>query len=237
LLSPLFFATQTLFTSVYVACILDLSDKDSNTLTKGSPMKKVINVLKTTVIGGLVVILPGIIIIFLFNWLYIKITDLIQPLTTLVIQSELPIPEFAADILVIFMIIGICFFLGLLVRTGIGHFIHEKLEKPLTRFAPGYSLIKETVAQFLGKKKSPFSQVAIVELFETSTLATAFVTEEHSHGMVTVFVPTGPNPTSGQIFHLESKYVHKVDVGVEVALRSIISCGAGSKPLIDLMKK
>lgn len=61
---------------------------------------------------------------------------------------------------------------------------------------------------------------------------TAFVTEQHVDGSYSVFVPTGPNPTSGNIYHLKKKYVHLVDVSVEDAMRSIISCGAGSGKLL-----
>ena len=73
-----------------------------------------------------------------------------------------------------------------------------------------------------------------MQLYGSDTLATAFITDEHDNGMFTVFVPTGPNPTSGQIFHLEGKYVHAVSIGVEEAMRSIISCGAGSGAIIAL---
>jgi uncharacterized membrane protein len=64
-------------------------------------------------------------------------------------------------------------------------------------------------------------------------MCTAFVTDEHPDGSYTVFVPTGPNPTSGQIFHLKKDFVHPVDVGVDETMRSILSCGAGSTPLIQ----
>jgi uncharacterized membrane protein len=47
-----------------------------------------------------------------------------------------------------------------------------------------------------------------------------------------VFVPTGPNPTSGFIYHLDQQYVHPVKVSVEEAMRSVISCGAGSGTLL-----
>jgi len=65
---------------------------------------------------------------------------------------------------------------------------------------------------------------------------TAFITDTHEDGSYTLFVPTGPNPTSGLIFHLAGKYVHPVDVPVQDAMRSIISCGAGSSKLIDELK-
>ena len=38
------------------------------------------------------------------------------------------------------------------------------------------------------------------------------------------------------IYHLEAKYVHPVDVSVEDAMRSIISCGAGSSSLLEKLK-
>ncbi len=192
--------------------------------------------IKTTLIGGLVVILPATIIVGVFTWLIRKVTDLIQPLTDILLAKS-SIAEILADLIVIAMIIGFCFLLGMAVKTGVGKFVQNKLEAKLTRFAPGYSLVKETVLQFLGKKKSPFSSVALVQIFENRTLATAFVTEEHEGDMYSVFIPTGPNPTSGQIYHLEGTYVHPVDVKVEDAMRSIISCGAGSGPLVAARKR
>jgi uncharacterized membrane protein len=62
---------------------------------------------------------------------------------------------------------------------------------------------------------------------------TGFITDEHHDGLYSVFVPTGPNPTTGYIFHLKPKYVHHVDVPIENAIKSVISCGAGSSDLID----
>jgi len=98
---------------------------------------------------------------------------------------------------------------------------------------PGYTIIKETIVQFLGNKKSPFSLVALVNIFGNETMVTAFVTDEHSNESFTLFVPTGPNPTSGNIYHLRKEFVHKIEISVEDTMRSIISCGADSKKLIS----
>lgn len=120
----------------------------------------------------------------------------------------------------------------LLVRTRLGTWLYALIESRLLRRAPGYSMIKETIAQFLGKKQMPFSSVALVKIFGNDTLASAFVTDTHEDGSYTVFVPTGPNPTSGAIYHLQAENVFPVAVSVEDAMRSIISCGAGSSVLI-----
>ena len=85
----------------------------------------------------------------------------------------------------------------------------------------------------MGQKESPFSSVALARIFGNDTIATCFITDRHSDGSYTVFVPTGPNPTSGNIFHLKNEYVHPVSVPVEDVMRSIISCGRGSGKLID----
>ncbi len=188
--------------------------------------------VKTSVIGGLTVILPAVFLFLIFRWLFNRITDIIQPVTNLIIAKG-QYQEFVADVLVLAIIVAICFLVGAVIKTKIGQFIHENLEDHILNLAPGYPTIKAVVMQFIGKKKSPFSSVALVQIFGNETLMTAFVTDTHDSGRRTVFVPTGPNPTSGLIFHIPRKYVHPVGVSVEETMRSVIGCGAGSTNLID----
>jgi len=194
-------------------------------------MDKIKSFFMTTFLGGVIVILPVAILVGVFGWLFHLITGLIQPFTNILI-SKSDFKEIIAEGIVILIILAACFLVGAVLRTRVGKFLHETLEQRLLKIAPGYSLIKETVFQILGNKKSPFSSVALAQLFENKTMVTCFVTDEHADGSYSVFVPTGPNPTSGNIFHLKGKYVHRVDVSVEDAMRSIISCGAGSDTLI-----
>lgn len=190
---------------------------------------------RTTLLGGIIVILPTIILIFAFKWLFGVVAGAIRPLTDLVVV-DLTVPEgykeAIAIVIVLSVIIMTCFLVGLLVRTRLGQWIFNGLERAVLSRAPGYRMVKETVNHFLGSRKSPFSSVALVDLFGNGTLVTSFITDRHDNGLVTVFVPTGPNPTSGFIYHLEEKYVHPVNVPVEEAMRSVISCGAGSDKLI-----
>lgn len=195
-------------------------------------MRPIRDFLMTSFIGGTVVILPVAIFLFTLKWLFDLVTNIIQPLTNLVVTRS-QLRETVADVLVIAIIITVCFVVGVFVRTRLGTWIHLTLENRILRIAPGYSLIKETVVQLLSnRKRTPFSSVALVQPFGNETLASAFITDRHEDGSRTVFVPTGPNPTSGNIYHLKGQYVHPVNVGLEDAMRSIISCGAGSTKLI-----
>ena len=187
---------------------------------------------QTTTLGGLTVVLPAFLLFAIFRWLFLWVTDLIQPLTDIVI-AQIGAPEFIADWIVILLIVTLCFGLGVAVRTGVGRFIHHHLETRILSIAPGYRIIKETVMQLLGRKRSPFSSVALVRIYEREGLMTAFITDEHESGWKTAFIPTGPNPTTGYIVHLPDRDIFPIEVRVEDAIRSVISCGAGSAPLID----
>lgn len=198
-------------------------------------MNKIKSFMVTSLIGGFIVVLPVAILTVVFGWLFTFVTNLIQPLTNLLIAKS-NIREIVADMLVITIILSMCFIIEVIIRTKFGKFLYSMIESRLLKVAPGYTLIKETVLQILGNKKTPFSSVALVQIFGNDTLLTAFVTDEHPDGSCSVFVPTEPNPTSGNIYHLEGEYVHPVDVSVEEAMRSIISCGAGSGRLIEAYK-
>jgi uncharacterized membrane protein len=192
--------------------------------------------VKSTVLGGLLVILPLAIFFFALTWIFGLVRTAISPLTNIVMRNS-PLQGIVADILVVALLIAVCFSVGAIVRTKLGKWLYLFVESNVFLRVPGYSLINETVFQFLGNKKSPFSSVALVQIFGNETLVSGFITDEHKDGTRTVFVPTGPNPTSGNIYHLPKNLVHPVDVSVEDAMRSIISCGAGSSTLISKRKE
>ena len=191
--------------------------------------------VKSTVLGGVLVILPLAIFFFALTWIFGLVLSAISPLTNILMRNS-PLQGIVADILVVALLVAVCFSVGAIVRTKLGKWLYLFVESNVFLRVPGYSLIKETVFQFLGNKKSPFSSVALVQIFGNETLVSAFITDKHKDGTHTVFVPTGPNPTSGNIYHLPKDLVHPVDISVEDAMRSIISCGAGSSTLISKRK-
>jgi len=194
-------------------------------------MNRFKNFIVTTLIGGIAVILPAALSAFLLKWLFKVVIGIIRPLTMLVFAKS-NIQVIFADTIVIAIILLACFVVGMIVKTRVGVFIQESLDDYILKFVPGYSIIKETVLQFLGKKKFPFSPVVLVRAFETDTLMTGFITDEHPDGQCTVFVPTGPNVTTGFVFHLSRDNVYPVNVSADQAIRTVISCGVGSDNLI-----
>ena len=153
-------------------------------------MQKIKIFIKTSLLGGVAVILPVALLVLIFRWFFNWITGIIQPLASLVIARG-HFQALVADLLVFTIILMACFVVGALVKTRVGRFVHENLENHILRIAPGYPTVKSIVMQFIGKGKSFFSSVALVQAYENDTLMTAFVTDTHSDGSYTVFVPMG----------------------------------------------
>ena len=197
--------------------------------------------IRKTLFGGIVVLLPLVILGWILKSAFFFITDLIQPLTDYV-STHFQFPELAADVVVVALIFVICFSAGTIVSTGLGKWLHGHFDQYLVKLAPGYKFIKEIVGQFFGDSgSSPFSsgEVARVQLFGTQcpTTVTAIVTSKHADGTITIFMPTGPNPTSGNIYHVPESLVEFCpDISVESMMKSIIGCGAGSGELFEKNK-
>lgn len=201
-------------------------------------MQQLSGFIRKAFLGGVLIILPMVIIGFVFRWIYFFVTDLIQPLTNYTIKHY-GFPELIADGFVIFIILFTCFITGTIVSTSIGKWLHRHFDKYLVRIAPGYRLVKEIVSQVFGSEEnSPFAkgEVVRVQLFGTNceTTVTGLVTAKHSDGTVTIFMPTGPNPTSGNIYHVpETLVTYYPEVSIEKMMKSIIACGAGSEQLFS----
>jgi uncharacterized membrane protein len=160
------------------------------------------------------------------------ILENVDPLAQVVNQTAM-VSRPLAVVITIGIILGICFFLGLFIRTAVGHFIYSFFEKNVLLRIPGFRIIKETVTQLLGSHKNLFKGVALVDLFGSGTLLTAFITDRQKDGCVTVFIPSAPAPTAGFIYHVRKEHVYEIDYPVDLAMKSIISFGAGSHSLYD----
>lgn len=194
-------------------------------------MKRLNHFVRTTLLGGAVVVLPVTIFILLAKLIFDTIRALIDP-----ISSILPFPSISSDILLdliaLGLIIAFFFLMGLFVQTSLGQGLIALIERELLHRLPFYGAIKETVLQFTGAKRMPFSQVVIVRPYgpEGSKMF-GFVADEHKNGKYTIFVPTAPNPTNGFIFYMEARDVELVDVKPEEAIRMIIGIGTGASKM------
>jgi len=196
-----------------------------------------INFFRTTLIGGLAAILPlGLIILFI-RWIIKLIEHNLEPLVAL-FETDTRIATIIVYVISVVAILALFFFIGLFIRTQFGKMVMHFIEKKYLSKLPGYTTAREIVQQFFGGNRSFFSEVVLVDIFNTGVLMTGFITDyQKNNDYLTVFVPTGPNPTSGNIYHLPKEKVQKTDISVDFAIKTIISCGAGSESIFSEIKK
>jgi len=197
-------------------------------------LRRIRNFLTTTLIGGLVVILPIAIFIFFVNFLIGFVNNLLQPIAGIISRIFDDWSGIVAQIISFVVVVLFCFMVGIFIRTRIGNNIFSYIEKQWLLKLPLYGTIKETIKQFFGNEKTPFTKVVLVDIFNNGTRMTGFVTDELPNGKLTIFVPTGPNPTNGFIFHVDEEQVEYLDTNTEDAMRSIIGVGVGSADALNI---
>ena len=198
--------------------------------------KRIQNFLRTTLIGGVVALAPLTLIVLLFRWVINMIGRNLTPVVDRLLQDPDPNPffKFTLYVLTFTAILLFFFVIGLIVRTRLWVFLNKAEDRYLLK-VPGYKLVKETVQQFFGKNQSFFKEVVLVDIFNSGALMTGFITDDQGE-IITVFVPTGPNPTSGNIYHLQRDRVLKTKASVDNGMKTIISCGAGSAEVFAAME-
>lgn len=183
-----------------------------------------------TLLNGLFLVLPTIIILFLLSLIFKFVFNIVSPISAL-LDKNAEKHEFLINLLALLILIVFIFIIGLVMRSARSKKSFQSFESRYLLRIPLYSTLHETIAQFAGLKKMPFSQVVLVDAFNTGVLLTGFITENAADGIYTVFVPTAPNPMNGNIYHVPVSQLKFLDIESEKAMRSIVSLGTGSSAL------
>lgn len=116
--------------------------------------------------------------------------------------------------------------------------IEGTVDRAMARI-PGISTIHGTLDQIsemlVESDTDSFQEVVLVEYPGEGSYSVAFKTAEPpdvigeaaaDDGMITVFMPMGPNPVMGGfVLHVTEKRVHDVDLSVEEGITSVVSFG------------
>lgn len=193
--------------------------------------------LRRYFLTGLLILAPTLITGYLVWWVFVRIDNLIQPL-----QRRFPlidIPGIGFIIVLIFIAV-----VGLLASNLIGRRVigfGEKMINRLPLVPRIYTAVKEISEVFLADKKTAFQRVVLIRYPHEKSYALAFVTRDgidyfnklSGEELISVFIPTTPNPTSGFMLMLPKRHVVSVDIPVEEAMKMVISGGAFAPPFLE----
>ena len=196
-------------------------------------MKRLLGFIRTTALGGLLVIIPVSIVLFvlaqLFWGLYSAANAILEQLG-IETRSALLMLAVAAAALV-----GICFVTGLLVRTRLGVALRNWFGRNVAPRIPMFNALSNLTKRVVGVEGEQFTP-AEIDLYGTDTRTIGLLIEELPDGRCVVFVPTAPVATIGNIFVLPRTHVTVLDASVTEAAGVITQWGVDAAGLYTKRK-
>ncbi|WP_343068640.1 DUF502 domain-containing protein [Kaustia mangrovi] len=192
--------------------------------------------LRTYFLTGVVVAAPIGITIWL-TWWFVSLFDTwIKPFVPAKYNPDtylpVPIPGFGLVVaLIVITLIG-ALAANLFGRTIISYWEHFLNRMPVVRNV--YKALKQIFQTALSQSQSSFRQVGVIQYPRKGLYALVFISRD-AHGeivdrsadgeLVSVFLPTTPNPTSGFLLFVPKRDIAVLDMSVEDAAKLIISAG------------
>lgn len=171
-------------------------------------MSRFINFIRTTALGGLLVIVPIAIVLFVLGQLLLALYAVAQEfvaLTGLGIDDALLL-----SVLALLALVGLCFATGLLVRTQLGNALRGWFARNVAKRIPMYNAIASLTRRFAGIDGTDFAPVE-VDIYASGARALGFLVETLPDDRCAVFVPTAPVATVGNLYLVPNDRVTRID--------------------------
>jgi len=195
------------------------------------PMQIVRSHFKRYLLAGLLLWTPIAITIWVITWVF----DALDNVLPVALRSEVlfgvHVPGFGVLVVVLFILIT-----GFLAANLIGQKLVEVWEGvmrriPLVRSI--YSSVKQVSDTILSPNGQAFRQAVLVQYPRHGSWTIGFLTgtpsaEVAAHlptDCVSIYVPTTPNPTSGFFLMMPRAEVIELSIGVDAALKYVVSMG------------
>ncbi|OKY79052.1 MAG: putative membrane protein [Candidatus Methanohalarchaeum thermophilum] len=195
--------------------------------------------LRDYLVAGIVVVVPLFFTFFVLWWSFRAIHNLIDPVIKLFFDKSIP----GLSLLILF---GVLLAIGGFTRATIG----KKLVSIVDTYIDKIPILRElygaakqlTSAIFV--RDEEFKNVVLLEYPRQGVHSLGLITgaeieevqEKTDKDVISVYVPTSPNPTSGMMVFVSRDQITSIDMEVDEALRLIIS-GGFTSPLEGKQKK
>jgi uncharacterized membrane protein len=180
-------------------------------------------------LAGLFIMLPALITVYVLGSTFSWVDSILGNLLRVYVGVDIPGLGLIITIAAIFAV-------GLVASNVFGHRILKMVESafaniPLVK--PVYASVRQIITAFSAQQRSLFESVAMIEYPRKGLYAIGFVTgrgtgevqERTAHEVVTLFLPTTPNPTSGFLLLIPREELIPLEMTVEEAMKLIISAG------------
>ncbi|OYU55410.1 MAG: hypothetical protein CFE25_10780 [Chitinophagaceae bacterium BSSC1] len=128
-------------------------------------------------------------------------------------------------ILAVILLVFLCFFAGLLIRSKRVKKQMGRLEDTLFVYIPGYLLLKSIAADTVGESEATALKPVVVK--DGDAWKIGFLVEE-KEGLSTVFIADAPRHDAGEVLIFPSELVKRINVPNNKVIQSLKNYGKGA---------
>jgi len=188
-------------------------------------LKAIKEFIKTTLVGGIVFLVPLILLILVLKHAMAFAGKIAGPIAATFPEHRIA-GVAVATIIAALVLLLLAFLSGLFARTPVGRDLARWLEDSLLGNLPQYRMVK-TMAEGLAQvENSQNLRPALVSIEGGWQLG--YLLEEVRAGWVAVFLPQSPTPMSGNVMYMPAERVRLLDLPIGEAVLLVKRLGVGS---------
>jgi len=192
-------------------------------------MKRSLKPFTTTLIGGVVFLLPLVVVLYLLSQGLGMAVRAVQPLLPMLpFQSVGGIA--LSGVAALALVLLLCFGAGLLARAAVGRAFSERFENRLQTLYPRYTVIK-AMSQGLHGALGDGVLKPVLASFDDHQLI-AFEMERLEDGRAVLYLPGAPDAWSGSVVLMAAERLQPLDVDAAELAKALQALGAGTSTLL-----
>jgi uncharacterized membrane protein len=186
--------------------------------------------LTTTLIGGLVFLLPLIVVLVVVGHALQIAGQAVAPLVQHVPEAHVG-GIAVASIAAVLLLIALCYGAGVLARAAFGRRLSTSFEDKLTTVYPRYHVIKAMSQNLHGAIGQQVLRPVLICFSEQQQLG--YDIERLTDGRAVVFVPGSPDAWSGNVMLVEASRLQPLAADPVALARALQGMGRGLGPILD----
>jgi len=182
-------------------------------------------------VSGFLIVLPLYLAVLLMLKGMKALAGLGRPLATLHPPGW---PVAAGVALAVFIVVTICFVLGVAALSRRGRAVLERIEIAVLVKIPVYTLVRDLTQQLAGRGRGHAWKPALAQM--AGGLVLAFIIEDAGDGRYTVFIPSVPSPFRGSVYILHRERVHPLNASFAQTVQVLSRWGSGARHLLAALE-
>ena len=192
-------------------------------------MKTIASLLKTTAIGGLVFLIPLVLLVAVAGKAFNIIKVVSAPLGNL-ISAENFAGYAVADLLTLTVLLVVTLLAGMLARSPVFDSFYKKVDAVILQVFPGYSYIKGMTGSLSDSDaEQSLKSVAVIQ---DDMVVIGYEVERLTDGWVAVYLPSAPDTRSGSVAYFTDDRIVSLDADFKGIAGCLKKLGRGSKEVI-----